>query len=204
MSSLPRATVSPQSWRIHSLLLSKILQPHMTISLVRDTRRPTSPFLETVLHNRFAALVLTYLISQSDRTLPNGIITIAPAAIQVYTNLSEHARAQANVDIFPLSLYQFASTMYMRDSGLSPEDGLISGAYIPFTNSWPKTLIMVGTGDQLIDASRELEKNLKGLETPMELVEYDGVPHGWWVFPRIFPEENQDAARRIARFILGS
>ncbi|KAF8845247.1 hypothetical protein BDN67DRAFT_1065599 [Paxillus ammoniavirescens] len=109
------------------------------------------------------ALLLTYLISQSNRTLPTGIVTIAPAAIQS------------------------VSTMYIRDSGFLPEDGLVPGAYIPFTNSWPKTLIMVGTGDQSIDASRELKNNLKGLKTP---VEYDRVPHGWWAFPGIFPEDS--------------
>ncbi|KAF9221453.1 alpha/beta-hydrolase [Gyrodon lividus] len=116
----------------------------------------------------------------SDRMLPSGIVTIAPVALHVYTNLSEHAKAQASVDIPPLSVSQAASTMY------------IGGA-----------LIVVGTGDQLIDASRELEKILKSLKRSVELVEYDGLPHGWWTLPRVFPEENLDAVQRIARFIHG-
>ncbi|KIJ20760.1 hypothetical protein PAXINDRAFT_152563 [Paxillus involutus ATCC 200175] len=79
------------------------------------------------------ALVLTYLISQSDRSLPTGII-IAPVAIQ------------------------------------------------------------------LIDASRELEES-QGSE---DAGGTSGVRRSSTWVVGIFPEENQDVAQRIARFILGS
>lgn len=100
-------------------------------------------------------------------------------------------------------MYQLASTAYIGNTGFAPTDPLVSGCFISFTESWPKTLILVGTADQLIDASRELEMRLAALKRPVELVEYDERPHGWWLVVDTFPEEIQDAAQRVARFLLG-
>ncbi|KAF8557719.1 alpha/beta-hydrolase [Imleria badia] len=148
------------------------------------------------------AVVLTHLALQSNRPLPNGVVAIAPASIQTYDNLSERAKAQAGNDLLTLSMYQFAATAYIGNTGFSPIDPLVSGSFINFTKSWPKTLILIGTADQLIDASIELEKRLVALKRPVELVEYDERPHGWWL-ASVFAEEIQDAAQRVSRFVLG-
>ena len=116
--------------------------------------------------------------------------------------MSEHAKAQAGKDIVDMSVYERMASVYVGDSGVSRTDPLVSGAFIPFTASWPKTLILVGTADQLIDGSRELEKRLVALNRPVELVEYNECPHGWWVRPYIFSENIQDVVQRIARFVL--
>jgi len=100
------------------------------------------------------------------------------------------------------SLFEMITSAYVGDSGVSRTDPLVSGAFIPFTASWPRTLIFVGTADQLIDSSRELEKRLAAVEGPVELVEYNERPHGWWVMPHLFSETIQDAVQRIARFVL--
>jgi len=92
--------------------------------------------------------------------------------------------------------------MYIGNSGVSPTDPLVSGALLPFGASWPRTLILVGTADQLIDGSRELKKRLAALNRPVELVEYYERPHGWWVMPHLFSLNVQDAVERIARFVL--
>ena len=148
-------------------------------------------------------MVLTHIALESNRPLPSGVIAIAPASIQAYDNLSEHAKAQAANDILTLSMYQLGSTAYIGNTGFAPTDPLISGSLISFTESWPKTLILVGTADQLIDASRELEKRLTALKRPVELVEYDELPHAWWAVASVFPEEIQNAIERIVRFVFG-
>ncbi|KAG8220845.1 Alpha/Beta hydrolase protein [Butyriboletus roseoflavus] len=148
------------------------------------------------------AVVLTHLILQSDRQSPRGVIPIAPAAIQVYDQMSEYAKAQASHDIIGTSQCETMASAYVGNSGVARTDPLVSGAFIPFTASWPKTLILVGTADQLIDASRELEKRLTAAKRPVELVEYDERPHGWWVLAHIFPDNIQDAAQRVAQFLL--
>ena len=122
--------------------------------------------------------------------------------MQVYDNLSEHVKAQADNDLLLLSMYQFAATAYISNTGFAANDPLVSGSLITFTESWPRTLILVGTSDQLLDASRELEKRLVTLKRPVELVEYDERPHGWWLVESVFPEEIKDATQRIARFVL--
>jgi monoterpene epsilon-lactone hydrolase len=161
------------------------------------------PLLDTELTGSHAAVVLTHLALQSNRLLPNGVIAIAPASLQAYDNLSEHAKAQASNDVLTLSMYQLGATAYIGNTGFAPTNPLISGSLISFTESWPKTLILIGTADQLIDASRELEKRLAALKRPVELVEYDERPHCWWGVESVFPQEIQDATERIARFVLG-
>lgn len=93
------------------------------------------------------------------------------------------------------------SKTYVGDSGVAQSDPLVSGAYIPFAASWPKTLILVGSGDLLIDGSRELEKRLLALNLSVELVEYDERPHVWWILSHILAEDIQDAGQRIAQLV---
>jgi len=148
-------------------------------------------------------VVLTHLALQSNRPLPTGVIAIAPASLQAYDSLSEHAKTQASNDIISLSTYQLTATAYVGNTGFALTEPLISGSLISFTESWPRTLILVGTSDHLLSASRELEKRLAALKRPVELVEYDERPHYWWGVVSVFPEEIQDAAERIARFVFG-
>ena len=148
------------------------------------------------------AVVLTHLVLQSDRLSPRGVIPIAPAAIQVYDRMSEYAKAQARTDIIDFSASETLASAYVGDSGVARADPLVSGAFIPFTASWPKTLILIGSGDKLIDVSRELEKRLSALKRPVELVEYDELPHGFWALAHLFPDDIQDVAQRVARFVL--
>ncbi|KAF8449145.1 Alpha/Beta hydrolase protein [Boletus edulis BED1] len=148
------------------------------------------------------AIVLTHLVLQSSRPSPRSVIAIAPSAILSYDDLSAYARAQADKDIFDVPTLKLMRNMYVGDSGVSRMDPLVSGALVPFAASWPRTLILVGTADHLIDGSRELEKRLKAVGRPVELVEYDERPHGWWVMPNIFPENIQDAVQRMAQFVL--
>ena len=148
------------------------------------------------------AVVLTHLVSQSGRPSPRCVVAIAPGAIQARDRQSDYAKAQADNDIMDSSLHEMITSAYVGDSGVSRTDPLVSGAFLPFTASWPRTLILVGTADQLIDSSRELEKRLTAVKGPVELVEYNERPHGWWVMPHLFPETIQDAVQRIARFVL--
>ncbi|KAH0836560.1 Alpha/Beta hydrolase protein [Lanmaoa asiatica] len=148
------------------------------------------------------AIVLTHLVLQSDRASPHGVVSIAPSAIQVPDRVSEYAKSQAKNDLIDISNTGMLVRAYIGDSGVEPADPLVSGAYIPFTESWPKTLILVGTADGLIDGSRELEKRLAALNRPVELIEYDERPHAWWVLADVFPDDIQDAAQRVARFTL--
>ena len=141
--------------------------------------------------NTTTAIVLTHLVVQSNRPLSRGVIAVAPCTIRVFDRLSEHATAQAGKDVVDVLGYAACTS-----------NPLVSGAFVPFTMSWPRMLVFVGTADNLVGALREVEQRLKALGRPLELVEYDERPHGWWVMPHLFPENVQDAVERMAQFIL--
>lgn len=136
---------------------------------------------------------------QSDRLPPRGVVPIAPLAI---LPPNEDARAKASGDVIDPSKGEIVANLYLGDSGVARSDPLVSGAFVTFSASWPKTLILVGTADQLIGGCREVERRLADIKRPVELVEYDERPHAWWVLPQIFPEDVQDAIQRITRFVL--
>ncbi|KAG9312873.1 Alpha/Beta hydrolase protein [Chiua virens] len=129
-------------------------------------------------------IVLTHLIRQSGGTPPRGIISIAPMAMQALDDLSEQAKANASgFDILNVPLCKTFASSYVGDSGVALTDPLVSGVYLPFTESWPKTLILA-------------------VNAPVELVVYDDLPHAWWIMPELFLEQVQDAAKRVAQFVL--
>jgi len=148
------------------------------------------------------AVVLTHLILQSGKPSPRGVASIAPYSIQAHERMSEHAKKLIDKDIFNLPVLDKAVHAYIGDSGISPADPLVSGAYLDFGPSWPRTLILVGACDALIDGSRELKRRLADFNAPVELVEYNERPHGCWVMPAVFPENVQDGVQRLARFFL--
>jgi len=105
-------------------------------------------------------------------------------------------------DVVGLAMHEQFWNAYVGMPDLVRTDPLVSGSFLPFALDWPRTLILVGGADLLIDASRELKKRLAALGRPVELVEYDERPHGWWVLPQIFPKDILDSAERVARFVL--
>ncbi|KAG9312875.1 Alpha/Beta hydrolase protein [Chiua virens] len=147
------------------------------------------------------AIVLTHLILHSDRPPPRAVVAIAPVAIQI-PKLNEDDKVRLRADIVSVAASEKMGWAYIGDSGVAPTDPLVSAASLTFTAAWPRTLILVGTVDQLISASRELARRITAAGALVELVEYEERPHGWWVLPSVFPEELQDTVGRVARFVL--
>ncbi|KAG9312872.1 Alpha/Beta hydrolase protein [Chiua virens] len=145
------------------------------------------------------------IVISGDSAGGNHAIVLTHLITRRLTDLSEQAKANASgFDILTVPVCETMSSYYVGDSGVALTDPLVSGAYLPFMQSWPKTLILVSGGDTLIDASRELKKRLAAVNAPVELVEYDELPHAWWVMSELFLGEIQDAAQKVARFLLES
>lgn len=159
------------------------------------------------------AIAVTYILSQSNIPLPSRLVAFAPAADLTY-NLSARAVAQADVDVYPMRVYKESTAHYLNDPQLStfPQEGptggskwkptnpLVSTAFIPsFPVDWPKTLIFVGTADQLMDGSYTVTENMKASGVDVELVVYENLIHAFWVFP-FFPEA-EAAYDRFADFV---
>ncbi|KAG1842158.1 Alpha/Beta hydrolase protein [Suillus subalutaceus] len=117
------------------------------------------------------ALVLTYIISQSTLPMPGHVVVFSPDADLTYTSSTSVPH-----DIFPLSIYEACASQYL--GGFSPTNPLASGALIPFIESWPKTLVMTGTADNVADSSRRIVSGIKRAGGIAELVEYAELTHG--------------------------
>ncbi|KAG1883624.1 alpha beta-hydrolase [Suillus subluteus] len=139
------------------------------------------------------ALVLTYIISQSTLPRPGRIVLFSPDADLTYASSTSVPH-----DIIPLSSYQACSSQYLGN--FPANDPLASGILIPFTASWPKTLVMTGTADNVAESSRRIVSGIQDAGGIAELVEYADLTHGWWMFPHIFPQSD-DGVERLAVFV---
>ncbi|KAG2337224.1 alpha/beta-hydrolase [Suillus weaverae] len=139
------------------------------------------------------ALVLTYIISQSTLPMPGHVTLFSPDADLTYAS-----SASVPHDIIPLSTYQACSSQYLGN--FPANDPLASGILIPFTASWPKTLVMTGTADNVAESSRRIVSGIQEAGGIAELVEYADLTHAWWMFSHIFPQSD-DGLERLAVFV---
>jgi acetyl esterase/lipase len=140
------------------------------------------------------ALVLTYIISQSDLSMPGRVVVFSPDA-----DLTHASSTSMTHELFPLSIYHTCSSQYL--GGFSADSPLALGAFIPFNASWPKTLVMTGTADNVAESSRRVASGIKEAGGEVELVKYADLTHGWWMLAHIFPMESDDGLKRLAAFV---
>jgi acetyl esterase/lipase len=160
---------------------------------VRPSISLSTPISYLTRHSHLA-LVLTYIISQSTLPMPGRVVVFSPDADLTYASSTPVPH-----DIFSLSSYQACSSQYLGT--FSANSPLASGAFIPFTESWPKTLVMTGTADSVAESSRIVVRGIKEAGGEAELVEYVDLTHGWWMFAHIFTAESEDGLKRLAAFV---
>ena len=149
-----------------------------------------------------SVLILAYLLHLLSLPLPQSITSLCPAADHEYI-LSPYASAQVDADIFPMHIHRTSSDLWLLEPGAFPSlpsrlegaprrnrrDPLISAIYIPIKDiqEWPKTLIITGTADQLLDPSRTIYKAAaaggNNGDEKVQLLEVEGGVHGFWHMP---------------------
>lgn len=139
------------------------------------------------------AVVLTYIISQSTLPMPGRVALFSPDADLTYASYTSIPH-----DIIPLSTYKACSSQYLGN--FPANDPLASGVLVPFTASWPKTLVMTGTADNVAESSRRIVSGIQKAGGIAELVEYTDLTHAWWMFSQIFPQSD-DGLERLAAFV---
>ncbi|EIW74192.1 alpha beta-hydrolase [Coniophora puteana RWD-64-598 SS2] len=169
-------------WFAYQYLLNQGYQPK-NIRLVGESAGGNS------------VLIITYLLHLYGQGLPHSIAAFGPAADHTY-ELSDYAKAQADVDILPIQGHMSASDQWLLEPGTFPDlpdrfigagardrkSPLISAMHIPIKDidDWPRTLIIAGNADQLIDPSRVMHHEAPG---KVELRETEGGVHGFWQLP---------------------
>ncbi|KAG2068686.1 alpha/beta-hydrolase [Suillus decipiens] len=139
------------------------------------------------------AVILTYIISQSSLQMPGRVVLFSPTADLTYASYTSNPH-----DIISLSTYQAAFSQYLGN--FPANSPLASGVLIPFTASWPKTLVMTGTADNTAASSRIIASRIQEAGGRVELVEYPDLSHAFWMFP-IFFSQSDNGLERLATFV---
>ncbi|KAG2367952.1 Alpha/Beta hydrolase protein [Suillus spraguei] len=138
------------------------------------------------------AVILTYIISQSSLQMPGRVVLFSPTA-----DLTHASYTSSSHDIISLSTYQACFSQYLGN--FPANNPLASGVLIPFTASWPKTLVMTGTADNTAASSRIIVSRIQEAGGRVELVEYPDLSHAFWMYPKIFPQSD-NGLERLATF----
>ncbi|KAG1831341.1 Alpha/Beta hydrolase protein [Suillus variegatus] len=139
------------------------------------------------------ALILTYLLSQSSLPAPGRIAMFSPDADLTYASY-----ASVPQDVISQSSLQTCASQYLGN--FPANHPLASGVLIPFTASWPKTLVLTGTADSVVECGRRVVRGIQKAGGVAEIVEYTDLPHACWTFAHIFPQLD-DGFSRLAAFI---
>ncbi|KAG1887784.1 Alpha/Beta hydrolase protein [Suillus subluteus] len=139
------------------------------------------------------ALILTYVISQSALPMPGRVALFSPNA-----DLTLASHTSIPHDTIPLSNYQAFTSQYLGN--FPANHPLASGILIPFTASWPETLVMTGTADSCAKSSRIVVSRIQQAGGRAELVEYADLTHMCWMVPQFFPQSD-NGLERLAGFV---
>ncbi|KAG1880238.1 hypothetical protein C8R48DRAFT_683164 [Suillus tomentosus] len=90
-------------------------------------------------------------------------------------------------------------SFWMRGRG-NGNHPLASRVLIPFTASWPKTLVLTGTADSVVECRQRVVRGIQKAGGVAEIVEYADLPHTCWTFAHIFPQLD-DGFSRLTAFI---
>lgn len=139
------------------------------------------------------ALVLTYVISQSALPMPGRVALFSPNADLTYASYTSIPH-----DTISLSNYQAFASQYLGN--FPANHPLASGILIPFTASWPRTLVMTGTADSCAESSRIVVSRIQKAGGRAELVEYADLTHMCWMVPNFYPQSD-NGLERLAGFV---
>ncbi|KAG1876694.1 hypothetical protein DFJ58DRAFT_184173 [Suillus subalutaceus] len=125
--------------------------------------------------------------------MPGRVALFSPSA-----DLTLASHTSIPHDTIPLSNYQAFTSQYLGN--FPANHPLASGILIPFTASWPETLVMTGTADSCAESSRIVVSRIQQAGGRAELVEYADLTHMCWMVPQFFPQSD-NGLERLAGFV---
>jgi len=135
---------------------------------------------------------------QQNRTRIKGLILLAPWLDMHVENYDSYNRLAPTGLVLDSAFMGYARAAYVgfekwKDPSVSP--------IFCSPKDLPPTIALIGTEDPLVDQVLALKK--KALDSGCRQIEveiYPGIPHGFYLFPNLYSEE-QDCFRRISDFI---
>ena len=131
--------------------------------------------------------LMMYLRDNSER-LPDGLVLFSP-----WTDLTcsgETYQTKAKYDpMFTTNMPKDSANNYVPED-VKKTDPYISPLYGSFTNL-PRTLILVGEDEILLDDSRLFAQKAKQSGVDIEIDIWPNMFHDWWLFGSFIPETKQ-------------
>ena len=134
------------------------------------------------------SLALMMYLRDNNKRLPDGLMLFSP-----WTDLTcsgETYQTKAKYDpMFTTNMPRDSAKNYVPD-GVEKTDPYISPLYGNFTNL-PRTLILVGENEILLDDSRLLAQKANKSGVDIEIDIWPNMFHDWWLFGSFIPETIQ-------------
>ncbi|MBD42504.1 MAG: alpha/beta hydrolase [Euryarchaeota archaeon] len=134
------------------------------------------------------SLALMMYLRDNNKRLPDGLVLFSP-----WTDLTcsgETYQTKAKYDpMFTTNMPKDSANNYVPE-GVKKTDPYISPLYGSFTNL-PRTLILVGENEILLDDSRLFAQKAKESGVDIEIDIWPNMFHDWWLFGSFIPETIQ-------------
>lgn len=131
--------------------------------------------------------------------LPDISIQFAPVLDMRFEEYASFEKLAVTGVVFDAAFLGFARGAYCRYAEwshphVSPLRGNLRG--------YPPALVVIGTRDPLIDSCRAFADALRAAGgAGVELLMAEGMPHGFYFWPGVFPKEEKDAYAAVAAFV---
>jgi acetyl esterase/lipase len=134
------------------------------------------------------SLALMMYLRDNNERLPDGLVLFSP-----WTDLTcsgETYQTKAKYDpMFTTNMPKDSAKNYVPED-VKKTDPYISPLYGSFTNL-PRTLILVGENEILLDDSRLFAQKAKASGVDIEIDIWPNMFHDWWLFGSFIPETKQ-------------
>jgi acetyl esterase/lipase len=124
-------------------------------------------------------------LRDNNKQLPDGLVLFSP-----WTDLTcsaETYETKAKYDpMFTTNMTKDSANIYVPED-LEKTDPYISPLYGNFTNL-PRTLVLVGDNEILLDDSRLFAQKAKESGVDIEIDIWPSMFHDWWLFGSFIPE----------------
>ena len=131
---------------------------------------------------------LTLKLKQEKETLPQGLFGLCPLTDMIFENYPSWVKLANNNFIYDAAFAGFIRGAYANCDQwthpfVSPMYGELSGL--------PPSFVIGGTEDPLVDDNRAFARKLKEAGVETELHVHEGMPHAFYCFTGLIPEEGQ-------------
>lgn len=129
---------------------------------------------------------------------PNGLVLLAPWLDMNLELYGSYNRLAPDGIVFDAAFMGFARAAYAR---FEDWQNALCSPMLCDPSKMPPTIVFVGTDDPLLDQSTVFAEIVREASCDqVELITYDNVPHCFYSFPGLYPEE-LDCWNKVAEFV---